>query len=104
MPGGDAHRGQQVWTWGCSGDDNQAWLWRGYNLRWGPDLTKCLDLPAGNAENGQKLWIWDCSGEDNQKFGYNSDSGDGSEGNQLMMWECNGLAQQHFDVQGIYNS
>lgn len=110
---GDAFVGTRLWLWECGQHSNQAWVWTNFNIRFGPDLSLCLDLPGGNDQNGQELWIWQCDGSDNQKWGYNPDTGaiywagdimlcvDGqalTSGNKLWMWECNGYPQQQWVV------
>jgi len=60
----------KLWIWGCTGSDNQKWLYDQSTqmVRFKKNPNFCIDVPGGNNQNGNHLWIWQCSGHASQKW------------------------------------
>jgi len=128
LVGGKAVDGTLVQLWQCDGLPNQVWYFEtgSYMIKYGPDMSKCLD--AGNMQEGTQLKLWTCNANyPQQKFGYDpkaqtvylSQSRDAlsavapqaskcidnsggilKNGNPLNIWSCNGCWNQQFAVTG----
>jgi hypothetical protein len=74
IPGDNAAAGQPLWTWDCSGEDNQEFIFADDSWKItaanNPDL--CLD--AGDMSAGNSISLVECNGGDQQVFGYDTDA------------------------------
>ena len=55
---------------GDSGQESQPWVFDNWQIRFGADVSKCLD--AGSMQDGFQLMLWSCNGLPQQQWGYDA--------------------------------
>jgi hypothetical protein len=75
IPGGNVANGQALWTWDCTGTENQQFIFAddSWKITAASDPSLCVD--AGDMSVGSQITLWECQGYDQQGFGYDPDAG-----------------------------
>lgn len=76
IPGSNVANGQSLWTWDCTGTDNQQFIFAGdsWQITSAIDPSFCVDA-GSDMSAGNQIFLWECNGHDQQVFGYDADAG-----------------------------